>query len=667
MGLAQNEALNRAMTLEYDQPDSAISIIEQLITEDRLDQRSLSNAYEIMGIAQWVKKQNAAAIQSHWQALAIRQAIDFRVGIEHSYNNLGLNYRELGDPKSAMENFLLAQKMAEQLPDSLMLAKVLGNIGTLYEDQNADDEALKYHGMSLKILESGLDQRVLANTLYNIALIYNKNHDLEKAKNFALRSHAIRTLMQDTRSIAQSLNLLGLIASGAGSIPESDSLFISALEIYTDVNDVSGMSMVHGNLGENAIDRDDLPAAIDHCSESLRMARTHRLEWELSACQCLARAYSQIGNGNKAVVYWQRVLAMKDSIAKLNALTEISVLQRKFEFEKEQLQAEAEIKRQKLLRQASIGLGMAGILLFLMAFYSYRNKQRDNDLLETKNAEISEQKAEIEEKSKHITDSITYAKNLQTAILPKHEMFARHFSDFHILYRPKDIVSGDFYWMESLPLAPSQRGGTVIYLAVADCTGHGVPGAMVSMIGFQGLNKAVIEEGLTSPAAILQRLSDHVEDAFGKSGGSVKDGMDICLVAIDTESRQVTYSGAHNALWILTSTQELPQAVLKEEAGEKRLFECKADRRSIGGYFDAGPFTESSFNLNQGDRLFLFSDGFADQFGGPQGKKLGSKRMRELFFQKAIDGQFASIDAAFEQWKSSEEQIDDVTIISIVV
>ena len=143
--------------------------------------------------------------------------------------------------------------------------------------------------------------------------------------------------------------------------------------------------------------------------------------------------------------------------------------------------------------------------------------------------------------------------------------------------------------------------------------------------------------------------------------------MDICLVAIDTDSRQVTYSGAHNALWILTSKQELPQAILKEEAGEKRLFECKADRRSIGGYFDAGPFTESSFNLNQGDRLFLFSDGFADQFGGPQGKKLGSKRMRELFFQKAIDVQFASVDAAFEQWKSSEEQIDDVTVISIVV
>jgi serine phosphatase RsbU (regulator of sigma subunit) len=284
-----------------------------------------------------------------------------------------------------------------------------------------------------------------------------------------------------------------------------------------------------------------------------------------------------------------------------------------------------------------------------------------------KNTEISEQKHVIEEKNLHITDSIRYAERLQAAILPKDEMFAKHFTDFHILYRPKDIVSGDFYWMESLPPTPSQGGGAICYLAVADCTGHGVPGAMVSMVGFQGLNKAVLEEKLTSPAAILQRLSDHVEEAFEKSGGSVKDGMDICLVAIDTKKRTVTYAGAHNALWILSSKQELPHANLREEENGYRMFELKADRRSIGGFMDAGSFTETTVELNEGDRLFLFSDGFADQFGGPQGKKMGSKRMRETVREMALSGNLVALGAIFEDWKGKEEQIDDVTVIAVTV
>lgn len=651
--------VQRAIELEYSKPDSAIGICDDLLLNEALDEKTKSNVWEIMGIAQWVKQDHVAAIRSHTEALAIRKAIGYMGGLEHSYNNLGLNYRELGDPKLAMENLLEAQKIAEDISDSLMLAKILGNIGTLYEEQNADEEALKFHGMSLAILESGIDERVLANTLYNIALIYNKQGALDKARNFATRSHSIRLVMDDVRGIAQSLNLLGIIASNEAAWAESNRLFRESLVIYEQLGDDWGMSMVYGNLGKNALDENNPSAAIEDCGLSLQIAKAHALEWEESACQCLARAHSTMGDGNTASLYWQRVLAIKDSIGKLNSLSKISVMQRRFEFEKEQLKSEAEIERQKLLRKAALGLGMMGIVLFFVAFRSYRSKQRDNELLEVKNTEISEQKHVIEEKNLHITDSIRYAERLQAAILPKDEMFAKHFADFHILYRPKDIVSGDFYWME-------EAHGSV-YLAAADCTGHGVPGAMVSMVGFQGLNKAVLEEKLTSPAAILQRLSDHVEEAFEKSGGSVKDGMDICLVAIDTKKRTVTYAGAHNALWILSSKEALPHANLREEENGYRMFELKADRRSIGGFMDAGSFTETTVELNEGDRLFLFSDGFADQFGGPQGKKLGSKRMRETVREMALSGNLVALGAIFEDWKGKEEQIDDVTVIAVSV
>ena len=651
--------VQRAIELEYSKPDSAIGICDDLLLNEALDEKTKSNVWEIMGIAQWVKQDHVAAIRSHTEALAIRKAIGYLGGLEHSYNNLGLNYRELGDPKLAMENLLEAQKIAEDISDSLMLAKILGNIGTLYEEQNADEEAFKFHGMSLAILESGIDERVLANTLYNIALIYNKQGALDKASNFATRSHSIRLVMDDVRGIAQSLNLLGIIASNEAAWAESNRLFRESLAIYEQLGDDWGMSMVYGNLGKNALAENNPSAAIKDCGLSLQIAKAHALEWEESACQCLARAHSTMGDGNTASLYWQRVLAIKDSIGKLNSLSKISVMQRRFEFEKEQLKSEAEIERQKLLRKAALGLGMMGIVLFFVAFRSYRSKQRDNELLEVKNTEISEQKHVIEEKNLHITDSIRYAERLQAAILPKDEMFAKHFADFHILYRPKDIVSGDFYWME-------EAHGSV-YLAAADCTGHGVPGAMVSMVGFQGLNKAVLEEKLTSPAAILQRLSDHVEEAFEKSGGSVKDGMDICLVAIDTKKRTVTYAGAHNALWILSSKEALPHANLREEENGYRMFELKADRRSIGGFMDAGSFTETTVELNEGDRLFLFSDGFADQFGGPQGKKLGSKRMRETVREMALSGNLVALGAIFEDWKGKEEQIDDVTVIAVSV
>ena len=666
----RDSLLNMAISVEYDYPDSAIAIAKQRLVSGELSEKDRSGAHEILGIAHWVKGDYGKAIQSHSKSLEIRKAIDYKSGIEHSYNNLGLNYDALGESKLAMESFLDALKLAEEIPDSFMMAKVLGNIGNLYEEENADDEALNFYKKGLAVLESGINNRVLANALYNIGLVYHKTKQFDEAKSFTQRSLAIRKSIDDRLGVAQSLNLLGIISSKNEMWKESDNLFKAALEDYTAVENHWGMSMVYGNLGENALDQKDFANAIQFCSQSLEISKKHELEWEESACNCLAKSYSKLGQANKASTYWQRVIAIKDSLKNRNALSEILLLQKRFEFEKEKLRAEheleqerlaseAEISRQKVLRQASIGLGMMGLVLFFGAFQSYRSKQRDNELLEEKNNEISLQSKVIEEKNEHMTDSIRYAERLQAAILPKDESFAKHFSGFNILYKPKDIVSGDFYWME--------EAHGLVFLAAADCTGHGVPGAMVSMVGFQGLNKAVLEEKLTSPAAILQRLSDHVEEAFEKSGGSVKDGMDICLVAIDTKKRTVTYSGAHNALWILTKKEELPNANLREEENGHRMFELKADRRSIGGFMDAGKFTETTVELNEGDRLFLFSDGFADQFGGPKGKKLGSKRMRETIREMALSNNLAALGAIFQDWKGSEEQVDDVTVISVVI
>lgn len=659
VSFATNDSLLQvAIKLEYDYPDSAIAITQQLLLDEELNGKLASNVWEVQGIAFWVKEDYGSAIEAHRKSLEIRETVEFTKGVGYSYNNLGLNYQSLGDATLAMENFLLAQEVAEQIPDSSLLARVFGNIGTLYEEEHDEQNALAFYGKSLSIVEKLNDGRMFGNTLNNIALVYKQLSEPEKAENFGRRSLTARMLIDDKWGLAQSLNFLGLLASDNGNYQTADSLFRLSLNYYQELNNHWGQSMVYGNLGADANAQGNYHQGVEYCGVSLSLAKQYWLEWEESACECLAESYSGLEQADEASYYWKRLVAIKDSTREASSLAEISEQQKRFEFEKEQIKAEAEIERQKSLRKAAFGLGMMGIALFFLAFRSYQTKQRDNELLEQKNNEITEQKSLIEEKNLHITDSIRYAQNLQSAILPKEEMFSKHFSEHHILYQPKDIVSGDFYWME--------EAGDKVFLAVADCTGHGVPGAMVSMVGFQGLNKAVMEEKLTSPAAILQRLSDHVEEAFEKSGGSVKDGMDICLVCIDPKKRTVTYSGAHNALWVLTE-KELQEANLREEDGKWRMHELKADRRSIGGYFDAGPFTECSIELNEGDRLFLFSDGFADQFGGPNSKKMGSKRMRNLFREKAVAAQFSTINAAFEKWKGLEEQIDDVTVISVVL
>lgn len=651
--------LKRAILLEYSQPDSAIEITNKLISRGGLDQRILSNLWEVQGIALWVKEDYGQAISAHTQSLNLREDIGYRSGVGHSYNNLGLNYQRLGDAKAAMEQFLEAKDVAIAAKDSSLLAKVIGNIGTLYEEENDIPSALEHYSWSLSILETLNENRVLGNTLNNVAVVYLNTEEYEKAENFARRSLAVRTLMQDDWAMAQSMNLLGLAKANLNKPATADSLYSLSLELYKGLKSEWGQSMVLGNIGNNAIRVEDFGRAIDYCKESLSLAKTHQLEWEESACKCLAEAYGRLGNSSESTTYWNRVFAIKDSLKRVNALTEIALVQKRFEFEKERIETKAEIERQRTLRQAALGLGMMGLMLFFVAFRSYKAKQKDNELLEEKNSEISFQKGIIEEKNKHITDSIQYAKNLQSAILPKEEMFTQYFEEHYILYKPKDIVSGDFYWME--------EANGLVFLAAADCTGHGVPGAMVSMVGFQGLNKAVLEDGLRSPAAILQRLSDHVEDAFEKSGGTVKDGMDICLIVIDKKGKKITYAGAHNALWVLSDQAEIPNAIIREEQDGHRMFELKADRRSIGGFFDAGPFTDKVFDLNSGDRLFLFSDGYADQFGGPNGKKMGSKRMRETVRQMALSNSISKLETTFLDWKGSEEQIDDVTVISVVV
>jgi ligand-binding sensor domain-containing protein/serine phosphatase RsbU (regulator of sigma subunit) len=287
-------------------------------------------------------------------------------------------------------------------------------------------------------------------------------------------------------------------------------------------------------------------------------------------------------------------------------------------------------------------------LVVAAAIYSYVSIRRANTQITRQKEEISSQKDIIEHKNRDITDSINYAKTLQEAVLPPQQVFKKFLKDTFIIYMPKDIVSGDFYWIE-------KRGDNVM-LSVADCTGHGVPGAFMSIIGHNGLNQAVNEHRLLKPSIILNYLNLSVNETLHKAaeGASVRDGMDMVLCNFNTKTLELEYSGAHNPLFIISK-------------GE--LIELKADRMAIGQFTDEPKsFTNHTHQLQPGDTFYMFSDGIVDQFGGEKGKKFKKAQLRELLQTLGhlpMEEQKTRILAHYKQWMGNHEQVDDMCIIGV--
>jgi serine phosphatase RsbU (regulator of sigma subunit) len=269
--------------------------------------------------------------------------------------------------------------------------------------------------------------------------------------------------------------------------------------------------------------------------------------------------------------------------------------------------------------------------------------------------DIEEQKKMVEEKNHEITDSINYAKRIQEAILPPTAFIEEHLPQSFILYKPKDIVAGDFYWMEVI----EQNNSKLILIAAADCTGHGVPGALVSVVCSNALNRAVNEFSLHSPGEILTKTRELVLETFAKSESDVKDGMDISLLAIHYNAGELTkviWSGANNPLWYTSKTDEI---ILKE---------IKAHKQAIGKTENPSPFPNHEIQLKKGEAVYLITDGFADQFGGEKGKKFKYKSLSDLLVKTqnlSMNEQKNELEKAFNSWKGDLEQVDDVTIMGI--
>jgi len=329
--------------------------------------------------------------------------------------------------------------------------------------------------------------------------------------------------------------------------------------------------------------------------------------------------------------------------------------------EKETMLKSTELKASAERQNMVLGI-MAILILFLIFLvyfiFKFRKQKRiiekNNETIQITNKElvvtieqVNTQKELIEAKNEEITDSITYAKRIQNAILPPEKFFLQHLTDNFIFYKPKDIVAGDFYWL-------SVQKDCVLF-SVADCTGHGVPGALVSVVCHSALNRAVKEFKLTQPAAILNKVREIILETFGKGDENVNDGMDIALCSLDTRTNTLQFAGANNGIFVLTG-------------GE--LVEVKSDKQPIGKFIDPKPFTNNEIKVNSGDLIYLYSDGYADQFGGSKGKKLKTTSFREVikqYSQEKLSEQKHLLEQFFENWRGELEQLDDVCVMGVKI
>ncbi|MES2761817.1 MAG: SpoIIE family protein phosphatase [Bacteroidota bacterium] len=316
-------------------------------------------------------------------------------------------------------------------------------------------------------------------------------------------------------------------------------------------------------------------------------------------------------------------------------------------------------------------LGLTHLLLFFALIFFILFKLRDRRLKKAKNELerlVEERTAALKHKEQEITDSIRYALRIQLSIIPTAGKVKSLLPKSMVFYKPKDIVSGDFYWIDEVD-------DKVLFAAV-DCTGHGVPGAMMSVIGLKSLNQATQDKKLSNPADILQHLDAEVNNTLRQSHdpNAVKDGMDLALCSIDYKTLTLEYAGVFNSLWILrkgVASTYIPENDREVFYGND-LFEIKADKSYIGNNKNgiADTYTNHTIQLQKDDCVYIYTDGYADQFGGPKGKKFKYNKFKDLLIENAhlaIDDQYNALNKAFMDWKGAQEQVDDVLVIGLKI
>ncbi|MBN1250992.1 MAG: tetratricopeptide repeat protein [Bacteroidales bacterium] len=656
------------------------------------DNWGIARAYMNIGIIQKNLGEYNKALENYIKSSIIQKEINDVDGLARSYNNIVNIYLELGDFESSLDFSFKSLQIHEELKNEIEIAVTYNNIGNIYHAQEIENKAIEYFNLALEINKKINDKKGIADNYNNLAEVYSKMSENDTITAIKRKEYTTKVLDYLNKSlplyeeigfkkgVALSYTNIGDAYLQLGNYEKVLINYQKSLLANEEMGDKNGIIISLSRKGAYFDSIQDYGLAVRYFEMAKKFAEEiGSPERIMDVAEGLSFSYANIGKYKLAYQYHVLFKKMNDKIiseGNIKSSTQkefryrLNKKQKEMELEQQRrdMLATEELKRQSLITKGAV-LGLA--LMFALAFFifrSYRIKQKANIKLEAQHIEISQKNEELKQLNEEITsqremvsqqrdiavqarkevmDSIQYAQRIQNAVLPRREMFTDLIPDYFIFFKPRDIVSGDFFWMKRLE--------NHIVIAAADCTGHGVPGAFLSLLGVSFLNEIVTDNFYTA-SDILDSLRNRIIEALHQTwkDDEAKDGMDISLAVINTKTKELQFSGAYNPIYHIRNNE---------------LTEIKGDKMPIGIHIkEPKSFSNSTIQLQENDTIYLFSDGYADQFGGPKGGKYKYLNFKNLILSaqdKTMKEQKNILNQAFNDWKGDLKQLDDIIVIGM--
>ena len=676
--------LNNSISIVFSQDKYFIDSLLNTITNCEVDSIKIKTYIEIGNFYEYSTPDTALYYYLKALKNATKQKNDKLCS--ESNSNIGNVYLDKANYSKATEYYIKALKTAEEINDKEKIAYNKGNIGIVNLDQENFAKSLDYFFESIAIYRSIENKYGEAMNLGNIGLNYFEQNKNKKALKYYLEALEINKENDFSYFMAANYANIGLIYESDKEYDKALNQYKEALKLFESIGYFYEIAHSLINLSRFYNEIEQYESAIIYANKSLILSNeNNNLEWETEAYLELSNAFRGMKNYSESLKFKDLWFEYKDSLFNIEKVKSIADINIRYETEKKEkqiIEQQAEIKTSKLqtekeklekekqINQRNFFL-VAFILILMIALLVYRffrqNKKSNLLLLKQKkrinniNDILSKKNIRIESIHRKISESIDYAARIQKAILPSEDILKKYLSEHFVLFKPKDKVSGDFYWWSHI------ENHTVI--TAADSTGHGVPGAFMSIFGSLFLREIVQKEKNLNTGDILCKLRTEIIATLKQTGkiDEQKDGIDMAIVSIDHETNILQYSGANNPLYLL-SKRKINGMKLVE--GYHDFYEIKPDKMPIAIYERMDKFSSHKVELKKGDIIYLFSDGYRDQFGGPNQKKIRLKLFRQLLYtnkDKPLEQQKIILNHEFQNWKGSVEQTDDVLLIGLKI
>ncbi|MBI3519964.1 MAG: tetratricopeptide repeat protein [Bacteroidetes bacterium] len=664
-----NHLNNLAWYLSFNNPDTSMLLSnEALILSKKINwQTGIGNSYHQIASFYDDKGDYILSLKFNEKALSIWEQLSGPSGNNlngfarkiSTINNMGIVYQDQGNYPQALACYFRALKMEEKLRDKNRMAITLGNIGTVYRIQHDHAKALDYYFKALRIQEELKDKAKITIQLGNIGTVYLSKKNYQMALNYLFQALKMDEELGNKEGISRHLGNIGVAYDEQKDYSKALNYYIKSLEMKKFLGAKSEIANTLGNIGSLFVSMKKYTEAEKYLLQALAIdTAINSLDGIMETHKNLSTLYEITGKPANALFHYKKATAAKDTLFNDKKNKEMITNEMNYEFdkretitraeqEKKDVITETETRKQKIIIWFSVfALFSTGIFAFFM-LNRWKVSQQQTKTIEEQKILVEKKNKVVEEKNKDILDSINYAQRIQEAILIPEEEIKKHFSDAFIFFRPKDIVSGDFYWF-----GESEHNKII---AVADCTGHGVPGGFMSMLGFEMLQQILLLDEVKTTSKALISLDKKITETLNRNNRTYRDGMDMVLCAFSKNTNTLQFSCANRPLILIRD------GVLKEFA---------PDKYTIGGAIDnvEKKFSNKEMEIQKGDMIYMFSDGYPDQFGGPKNKKFKYKQVIEMLLANhhlAVNQQKLILETTFNDWKGNNEQTDDILFIGI--